>query len=113
MSVIGCDVRPEVIDAVNAGRSHILEEPGLAEAVAAAVADGRLRATVGTTAAGAGANTVVLILPLLTDRDHNIDFGQLDAAPRAIGSGLHRGCLVRLGTTVPVGHPRHRPAPVL
>src|SRR5260370_27139457 len=111
MSVIGCDVRPEVIDAVNAGRSHILEEPGLAEAVAAAVADGRLRATVDTTAAVAGANTVVLIVPLLTDRDHNIDFGQLDAATRAIAGGLHRGCLVLGGTTGPVGPTRNPLAP--
>jgi len=113
MSVIGCDVRPEVIDAVNTGRSHIREEPGLAEAVAAAVADGRLRATLDTTAAVASANTVVLIVPLLTDRDHKIDFGQLDAATRAIGGGLHRGCLVLCETTVPVGTTRNRLAPIL
>src|SRR5260370_20372091 len=74
MSVIGCDVRPEVIDAVNAGRSHILEEPGLAEAVAAAVADGRVRATVDTTPAAAGANPGRLIRPRPTDRDPNIAF---------------------------------------
>src|SRR5260370_28173295 len=72
MSVIGCDVRPEVIDAVNAGRSPILEEPGLAEAVAAAVADGRLRATLFTIPAVSGANTGALIRPLLTGRDHTI-----------------------------------------
>jgi nucleotide sugar dehydrogenase len=113
LSVVGCDVRPEVIAAVNAGRSHVLEEPGLAEAVALAVANGRLRATLDTTAAVAGANTVVLIVPLLTDRDHHIDFGQLDAAARAIGSGLHRGCLVLCETTVPVGTTRNRLAPML
>jgi nucleotide sugar dehydrogenase len=113
LTVIGCDVRPEVIAAVNAGHSHILEEPGLAEAVAQAVADGRLRATLDTAVAVAGANTVVLIVPLLTDRDHNINFGQLDAAARAIGSGLHRGCLVVCETTVPVGTTRNRLAPML
>jgi nucleotide sugar dehydrogenase len=81
--------------------------------VAAAVAAGRLRATLDTTAAVAGANTVVLIVPLLTDRDHNIDFGQLDAAAKAIGSGLHRGSLVLCETTVPVGTTRNRLAPIL
>jgi len=34
MQVIGCDINPEVVAAINSGRSHIHEEPGLAEAVA-------------------------------------------------------------------------------
>jgi GDP-mannose 6-dehydrogenase len=42
--VIGVDVTDHKIDAINAGRTPILE-PGLAELVAEAVAEGRLRAT--------------------------------------------------------------------
>src|SRR5260370_10682175 len=77
MSVIGCDVRPDVIDAVNAGRSHILEQPGLAEAGAAAVADGRLRATLDTTLRGAGADTLLVRVPLRNDLGPHIPFSQL------------------------------------
>jgi len=40
MRVIGCDVLPAVIDAINSGHSHVREEAGLEEAVASAVADG-------------------------------------------------------------------------
>ena len=44
-TVVGADVNPDVVAAVNAGRAHVLEEPGLAERVAEAVAAGRLSAT--------------------------------------------------------------------
>ena len=47
MTVIGCDVLPAVVETVNAGHSHIEEEPGLEEKIAAAVRAGRLRATLG------------------------------------------------------------------
>src|SRR5207245_3246986 len=90
LSVTGCDVNPDVVAAVNAGRSHIREEAGLEEAVAEAVTAGRLSATTDTAAAVAAADTVVLIVPLLADRDHNIDFTVLDAATRATGAGLQR-----------------------
>jgi nucleotide sugar dehydrogenase len=113
VSVIGCDVNPHVVDAVNAGRSPVREEPGLEEAVAAAVANGRLSATLDTEAAVAAASTVVLIVPLLVDRSHDIDFKQLDAATRAVGAGLHPGCLVICETTVPVGTTRGRIGPAL
>ena len=113
MSVVGCDINPEVVAAVNAGRSHIREEAGLEEAVARAVTAGRLSATTDTAAAVAGADTVVLIVPLLADRDHNIDFSLLDAATRAAGAGLRRDCLVICETTVPVGTTRNHLAPLL
>ena len=113
MSVVGCDINPDVVAAVNAGRSHIREEAGLEEAVARAVTAGRLSATTDTAAAVAGADTVVLIVPLLADRDHNIDFSLLDAATRAAGAGLRRDCLVICETTVPVGTTRNHLAPLL
>ena len=44
-SVIAVDIDPAVVAAINEGRSHVGEEPGLAELVADAHAAGRLRAT--------------------------------------------------------------------
>ena len=43
--VIAVDVQEAVVEAINEGRSHIGEEPGVAELVASAHAAGRLRAT--------------------------------------------------------------------
>jgi len=113
LNVIGCDVNPDVAKAVNEGRAHIHEEPGLEEAVRLAVAAGHLRATVDTESAVRAADTVILIVPLLADREHKVNFGLIDAATSAVGRGLHKGCLVICETTLPVGTTRRRIAPML
>lgn len=113
LDVIGCDINPDVVASVNAGRSHIHEEAGLEDAVAKAVAGSRLRATVDTESAVREADTVILIVPLLADREHNVDFGLIDKATRAVGAGLRSGALVICETTVPVGTTRNRIAPLL
>jgi nucleotide sugar dehydrogenase len=113
MHVIGCDVRQSVVDSVNGGHSYIHEEEGLEEAVAGAVAEGRLRATKDTSAACAEADVIVVIVPLMVDSDRTIDFGNLDSATQSIAGGLHRGALVIYETTLPVGTTRHRLAPML
>lgn len=113
LDVIGCDALPEVVDAINAGRSHIHEEAGLEEAVAAAVKTGRLKATTETAAAAASAEVVVIIVPLLVDMTRRIDYRNIDAATMAVGRGIHQGSLVICETTLPVGTTRQRLAPML
>jgi nucleotide sugar dehydrogenase len=108
MEVIGCDVQPEVVAAVNSGRSHVREEPGLDEAVRTEVARGRLKATTDTTAAVAKSDVVVLIVPLMVGPDHAIDFRHIDAATASVARGLRRGTLVVYETTLPVGTTRGR-----
>lgn len=113
LNVVGCDVLPAVVDSVNAGHAHVLEEPGLDERIAAAVRAGRLRATLDTTEAAGSAGVVVLIVPLIVDTEHNIDFQSVDAATKAIGHGLRRGTIVIAETTLPVGTTRRRLGPIL
>ena len=66
-SVIAVDIDPAVVAAINDGRSHIGEEPGLAELVADAHAAGRLRATLDGAEAAREADVVVLIVPVMLD----------------------------------------------
>ena len=113
LEVIGCDVLADVVESINAGRSHIHEEAGLEKAVASAVAAGKLKATTDTQAAAAKADVVVVIVPLMVDDDHNIDYKNLDSATRAVGRGLHGGSLVIFETTLPVGTTRQRLGPML
>jgi nucleotide sugar dehydrogenase len=113
MRVAGCDVLPEVVDTINGGRSHIHEEPGLEEAVAAAVEQGRLRATLDTSTAVAESDFVVVIVPLMVGPDRTMDYGNLDAATRAVARGLRRGTTVIFETTLPVGTTRGRLTPML
>jgi nucleotide sugar dehydrogenase len=111
--VIGCDVMKEVVESVNGGHSHVREEPGLEEAVAASVANGTLRATTDTPAAVAESNVVVIIVPLMVAPDRSMDYRNLDAATRSVARGLKRGTLVIYETTLPVGTTRRRLAPML
>ena len=65
--VIAVDVNEAVVAAINEGRAHVTEEPGLAERVAEAHAAGRLRATTDGAAAAAASDVVVLIVPVMLD----------------------------------------------
>jgi UDP-N-acetyl-D-mannosaminuronic acid dehydrogenase len=115
--VVGCDIDPRVVDAVNAGEPPFPNEAGLPEALAQTVGDGRLRAVRHTAAAvGEGADLVVAVPPLVVDADARPDWAILDAVVDDIGRGLTRSgapTTVSIETTVPVGTTRSRVAPAL
>ncbi len=111
--VIAVDVQQSVVDAINAGRSHVTEEPGLAELVATAHAGGRLRATTDGAAAAREADVVVLIVPVMLDEAQQPDYRHMDSAVDAIAPGIHAGSLVIFETTLPVGDTRERFTPRL
>ncbi|MDX6681114.1 MAG: hypothetical protein QOG94_1153 [Solirubrobacteraceae bacterium] len=112
--VVGCDVDARAVELVNAGRAPFPGEVGLEDALAAAVAAGRLRATTDTTAAVAdGPDLVVAVAPLYVDAQAQPDWRNVDAVCDAIGRGLRAGTVVSIETTVPVGTTRTRVAPAL
>lgn len=108
LTIIGCDINQDVVDAINLGISPIEEEPGLAEEVADAVTAGRLCATTDTTWATAQSDVVVVIVPLIIDSMHRPDYSSIDAATRDIAAGLHANQLIIYETTLPVGTTRRR-----
>ncbi|SBS75573.1 Nucleotide sugar dehydrogenase [uncultured Mycobacterium sp.] len=97
--VTGIDVRQNVVDEINQGRSHV-PEPGLGELVATNVGVGRLRAT---TDFGAIADNDFIVVtvgtPLGPDYEPIVD--DITAAARAVGEHLRPGHLVILKSTVP------------
>jgi nucleotide sugar dehydrogenase len=111
--VIAVDINPAVVEAINAGRSHVAEEPGLAALVARVHADGLLRATLGGAAAAREADVVVLIVPVMLDDEHRPDYRYMDPAVNAIAPGVHAGSTVIFETTLPIGDTRRRFAPAL
>src|ERR671925_125863 len=78
--VTGCDIDAEVVAAVDRGESPILHEPGLVELVRENVAAGRLRATTDTSSGVAGADSVIVLVPLDLDDGRQPDFRAMDAA---------------------------------
>ena len=101
--VIGCDIDSRVVETVNAGRSHVQEEVELATEVASLVARGLLSATSKTAQAVRQARVVVVIVPVIVDANHEVNYGALDAATTAIGEGLQPDTLVIYESTLPVG----------
>jgi nucleotide sugar dehydrogenase len=101
--VIGCDINPKVVDTINAGQSHVREEPNLASELAEVVEKGLLCATEYTAEAVRQAKVVIVIVPVVIDAQHKVSFEGIDTATAAIGSGLQSGTLVIYETTLPVG----------
>ena len=112
-SVIAVDVNPAVVEAINGGRSHVGEEPGLAELVARVHGEGRLRATLDAAAAAREADVVVLIVPVMLDAEHRPDYRYMDPAVASIAPGVHAGSTIVFETTLPIGDTRKRFTPAL
>jgi UDP-N-acetyl-D-mannosaminuronic acid dehydrogenase len=111
--VIAVDVQPAVVAAINEGRSHVGEEPDLADLVTAAHEAGLLSATLDGAAAAREADIVVLIVPVMLDEEERPDYRFMDAAVASIAGGLHPGITVIFETTLPVGDTRGRYLPRL
>src|SRR5437588_784976 len=63
--VIGCDINPQVVKKINAGQSHVQEEPELTSEVARLVHVGLLCTTMNTSEAVHQAAVVVVIVPVV------------------------------------------------
>jgi len=101
--VIGFDVKQGVVDAINAGRSHIQDVP--TARLAPMVKDGRIRAT--TSAVDLGAADVISICvptPLSKTRDPDVSF--VLAAADAISSVVRAGQAIILESTTYPGTTR-------
>jgi len=109
--VTAVDVKQDVVDTINAGKSHVTEEPGLAEGVAQVHAAGLLDATTDAAAAVSAADVAVLIVPVMLDEVQQPDYRYMDSAVEAIAGGIHAGLTVIFETTLPVGDTRGRFAP--
>jgi len=118
--VVGCDIDPAVVAAVNAAREPFPGEAGLAEGLADVIASGKLRATTRTSAAVAeGPDLVVAVPPLMVDDAARPDWRILDSVVADIAVGLRSRApgasptTVSIETTLPVGSTRTRIAPAL
>ncbi len=112
--VLGIDIAPAIVDAINRGESPHADEQALIDRVPQLVADGRLRAATWDDAEGLReAEAVVVIVPVVVDAERQIDFRPIDAATRDIARRIGPGVLVVYETTLPVGTTRTRFGPML
>jgi UDP-N-acetyl-D-mannosaminuronic acid dehydrogenase len=111
-NVVGVDVDETVVDRIERGESHVDGEPGLDELVARLVTEGALRATTSGDAAASAATVHVVIVPTLLTEGSEPDLSALEAAVRAIGSGLAPGDQIVVESTVPPGTCRETVVPL-
>ena len=104
--VIGCDVNPAVVDAVNAGRVPT-GIAGVDDELPEAVAAGRLEATTDTTAAVEDTEVTVLLVPIGVDGAAP-DYRHMDEAVRSVERGLRPGHLVVFEVLSPSTEDRDR-----
>ncbi|MGN6502881.1 MAG: nucleotide sugar dehydrogenase [Pseudolysinimonas sp.] len=112
--VVGVDVNPATVDAINSGIEPFPGEAHLQDMLAELVPAARLRATTDYADAVPGADAVVIVVPLFVDEQTaEPDFGWMDSATRSLGEQLTAGTLVAYETTLPVGTTRTRWKPML
>ncbi len=102
ISVIGVDINPNIVKAINEGKSTIAEEPGLDELIKN-VAGKMLKATTDGVSAVKNSNVHIIIVPLYIDEKNQPDYQNILLVARVIAQGLKKGDLVILETTAPVG----------
>jgi UDP-N-acetyl-D-mannosaminuronic acid dehydrogenase len=97
-SVLGVDIRPAVVDTINAGNIHI-EEANLDSLVREMVESGALRAAT----APEPSDVFIIAVPTPFTDGHAPDIAYVLAATRSIAPALRRGSLVIVESTCPVG----------
>jgi nucleotide sugar dehydrogenase len=110
--VLACDVNPEAVAAINAGRC-LIDEPGVSAAVKKLVKAKKLSATTDTKAAAAASDAIVVIVPVLLTDDNHAELSLIASAAKEVAKGLKKGALVSFETTLPVGTTRAELAPIL
>ena len=98
VDVIGVDVNPKTVDAVEHGRVPFVE-PDLAVGVSGAVSIGRLKATTSTPEADA----FIIAVPTPFNPDHTADLSYVRSAVEQIAPNLRGGEIVIVESTSPPG----------
>jgi UDP-N-acetyl-D-mannosaminuronic acid dehydrogenase len=100
-NIVGVDLDPAVVDAINDGTSPVGGEPGLEPAVSATVGEGSLRATTDGPRAARDASIHVVIVPTLLDENDTPDLSAIESVVGDISAGLAAGDTVFLESTLP------------
>lgn len=111
MDVLGAEIRPDVVDRINAGKPHFTET-GLDDALSRVVSAGRLRASVGLDPDRA-ADVYVITVGTPLDQFGRARIDMIEAATRDVARNMPDGALVILRSTVKVRTSATIVAPIL
>lgn len=98
IQVHGVDINPQVVETINAGKIHIVER-SLDEAVASAVAEGHLKASI----TPIEADTYLIVVPTPFKAKNEPDISFVEAATKSIIPLLKEDDLFIIESTSPIG----------
>jgi nucleotide sugar dehydrogenase len=110
--VVACDINPELVATINAGKMPFAE-PGVGAILEQAVASGSLRASTEVGEMAGRAEVVIVIIPVLLTARREADLAAIESVTRLIAKHLSAGQMICYETTLPVGTTRNRLRPIL
>ena len=111
-SVIGCDVKEDVVKLVKTGKSP-LKELNIDAVVNRVVRNGKLTASLHVTEAVRKSDIVLIVVPTPTGRGFEPDLQYVISAGESVSAGLKRGQLIILESTVYPGVTEELLKPIL
>jgi nucleotide sugar dehydrogenase len=99
--VVGVDINEEVVKSLNNGISPIKNEPGIPETIKKCIAERRFEATTDGAKASRESHVKVVAVPTTLTANRKCDLSAMKHALQAIATGLKKGDLVIIESSVP------------
>ncbi len=112
-NVTGLDLQEGVVSQINAGIEPFPGEKDLGEFLQACIANKTLFATTDLPSSVAGADVLVICIPLIVDSKSNPNFNNIDQLVSDLGKHISKEALICFETTLPVGTTRSRFTPAI
>jgi len=103
LNVIAVDLNQSIVDKINHGENPHVFEPRMDSILQKCVKKRRIKATTDPVLASKSSDVKMILIPTVTDENHQLDLGPLKSALESIGKGLSKGDIVILESTVPPG----------
>ncbi len=101
--VIGVDIKDDTVDKINKGINPYEDEPGLSGLIEKGFRTKRLEATTNGIEAAKRSDVMIIVVPVVADKDGNIKMDPLLDVAKKITEGLERGDIIITETTLPPG----------
>ena len=111
--VYGVDIDNKIVEKINSGEAPFPGENQIPELIKKFTSMKRLLATDRFSDVIPKSKTVVVVVPLVVDKNGHPDFASIDFATINIGRYLQKGTLISYETTLPIGTTRMRFVPIL
>ena len=114
LKVIGVDINQKVVNLINEGKSHLINEPKAdTKTISRLINEKKLVATTDGIDAASKSDVMIIIVPTLLDNNKQIILKPVLEVAKSIGEGMKKGSLVLTECTLPPGTTRNKILPII